>query len=76
MRTPVEKEWRFTKHAAEYIREYVVEHDLHVVQKEIETTRRSAYISWQGLFVLTFATNGHGQFTTAPLLEVTNDAQN
>jgi hypothetical protein len=76
VRTPQEKEWRFTKHAVEYIREYVVDHGLHVVQKEIETTRRSQFVSWRGLFILTFATNGHGQFTTAPLQEVINGTPN
>jgi hypothetical protein len=70
VRTPQERDWRFTTHAVEYIREYVLERDLHIVEKSIERTRRSHYGSWQGLFTLTFATNGHGQFTMAHPQEV------
>jgi hypothetical protein len=69
VRTPKNIAWRFAEYDAEQLREYVLDHDLHVVDKAIEQTRRGHYGSWQSLFTLTFATNGHGQFSPLAQLQ-------
>lgn len=56
-------DWRTPRWDVHRIRDYILDQDLHLIAKQIERTRRLN--RWQGLFVLTFATNGHGQFSTA-----------
>lgn len=63
--------WRPAATSAAQLRDYVLEHDLHIVDRTIVGTRRGCFGSWQGRFVLTFATNGHGQFDAAPQLQPT-----
>lgn len=68
VKTRADTDWRPLRSSLDALRDYIHARDLHLVDTHIERTRNAR--SWQARYILTFATNGHGQFAPQPQAEV------